>query len=454
MRRHLIEAMTPWLGYDAASVLAPGWFTMVALGAVAGAALVVRRARARGLDVRVALRALIAGYAVAIAAGIAGPILALMLEQLAAGQPVRVRWAGMTSWFGIAGGVVAMVIVVRRDGVRVAAFLDCVALPAGVTLAVARVGCFLAGCDYGTVSSAPWAMRFPAGSPAWAAHVDAGLVPASRAASLPVHPTQLYEVALGVALVAVAAAVARWRRAARMPGAEIVAVGLAYAVGRFAIEALRADLSRGVSFGLSTGQWMSAAMIAALAVVAARVARGRAVHVAGAAFVLALAAPARADDAAAPARPRAFDVSGMVASSAAINRRDDQVPQLGGFTLSGTLAVAPGLGVGIDLGVLGNDVAVHRDLILSGEYRRAVSPDVTVGGRLGIGFTTVDFADEAFASVLASGARAGVTVQWWFQDQWALAVWPFTLDLTGHPEIGGTIATYQFRVGVSFGRRP
>ncbi len=40
-----------------------------------------------------------------------------------------------------------------------------------------------------------------------------------------------------------------------------------YAVGRFAIEFLRGDQDRGLALGLSTAQWVSVAIVAALAAV-------------------------------------------------------------------------------------------------------------------------------------------------------------------------------------------
>ena len=37
-------------------------------------------------------------------------------------------------------------------------------------LALIRTGCFLAGCDHGKITGVAWAVRFPAGSPAWRDH--------------------------------------------------------------------------------------------------------------------------------------------------------------------------------------------------------------------------------------------------------------------------------------------
>jgi phosphatidylglycerol:prolipoprotein diacylglycerol transferase len=67
------------------------------------------------------------------------------------------------------------------------------ALAAGIVLM--RVGCFLNGCCFGRVTSLPWGVTFPTGSPAWAQQLITGqtgllgFVGGVR----PVHPTQLYE---------------------------------------------------------------------------------------------------------------------------------------------------------------------------------------------------------------------------------------------------------------------
>jgi phosphatidylglycerol---prolipoprotein diacylglyceryl transferase len=87
--------------------------------------------------------------------------------------------------------------------------------------AIGRVGCFLVGDDYGIPSNLPWAVAFPLGLPP---------------TSVPVHPTQLYEMA---ALLAIAGVLLRWRRDHR-PDRFVLGTYLA-ATGsvRFAIEFLR-----------------------------------------------------------------------------------------------------------------------------------------------------------------------------------------------------------------------
>src|SRR5207302_4219091 len=132
------------------------------------------------------------------------PMLIDAIQQKVATDHVHLRWAGMTSFWGYLAGAAAIAIVCRDHRLSLARLGDLAAAPIGMSLALARIGCFLAGCDYGKVTSVPWAVRFPAGSPAWRDQVAAGLLPADRPESLPVHPTQLYESLLGVAMMVLA----------------------------------------------------------------------------------------------------------------------------------------------------------------------------------------------------------------------------------------------------------
>jgi phosphatidylglycerol:prolipoprotein diacylglycerol transferase len=104
--------------------------------------------------------------------------------------------------------------------------------------AVARVGCFLNGDDFGIVSSVPWAVQFAPGTEAYAAHLDRGLIEAGASLSLPVHPTQLYHSAAGVLLFVL---LTRWQ--GTWPGSRLVLAMAGYGALRFTIEWFRGDVS-------------------------------------------------------------------------------------------------------------------------------------------------------------------------------------------------------------------
>jgi phosphatidylglycerol---prolipoprotein diacylglyceryl transferase len=155
------------------------------------------------------------------------------------GSPVSSEVLAYGGLVGLAGGYV---LAARARRVPVAAALDALAAPAGVVVLVARLGCFAAGCCFGAVSEVPWAVRFANDSPAFHRHVEASLARAGDAASLPVHPTQLYEAGLGLIVALVALGV---RRQGLRPGSAFAAAAALYAVGRAVIDLARADPGRG-----------------------------------------------------------------------------------------------------------------------------------------------------------------------------------------------------------------
>jgi phosphatidylglycerol:prolipoprotein diacylglycerol transferase len=102
---------------------------------------------------------------------------------------------GGMSWFGgLLGGVAAGIWMLRRRAVPLMAGLSAASPGLALGHAVGRIGCFLVGDDYGRPSNLPWAVAFPEGLPP---------------TEIPVHPTQLYEMA---ALFPVAWLLIRWRQ--------------------------------------------------------------------------------------------------------------------------------------------------------------------------------------------------------------------------------------------------
>jgi hypothetical protein len=326
-----------------------------------------------------------------------------------------------------------------------------VAAPLGLAVAVTRLGCFVGGCDFGKVTSAPWALRFPRGSSAWHDHVHGGLLPAWRDASLPVHPTQLYEAGLGVILAGTALAVGRTDWARRNHGRVFLVVLAGYALGRLLIENLRGDAGRGLFGPVSSGQIFAVLLLAGTLVLLWR-GRQLAAAAIAAALVVALPAGARAEESARP--PMSFEADLTLTSAMAINRRADQVPLLGGVSIGGAVVIAPRLAFGLELDSLGNSVATHTAGLLTVSVRWPVTPAITMAGKLGVGLTEVDFREPAFGDELASGFRAGLDVDVMLTDRIALVVRPITFDLTSSPDLGGPIVTYQFRVGVGYRIRP
>ena len=112
---------------------------------------------------------------------------------------------------------------------------------------IGRLGCLMAGDDYGRPTSLPWAITFT--------DPDAARV-GGAPLNVPLHPVQLYEsiVCLGIFFFLL------WlRRRKRFDGEIILAYALTYAVARFLIEFFRGDADRGfvLSGLLSTSQFIA-----------------------------------------------------------------------------------------------------------------------------------------------------------------------------------------------------
>lgn len=250
-----------WLGrHGMPAWLVPEYFQLTAIAAILASAITLwlsSRDRTTATHTRSALAC---AYLGALVGGYLFEALLAVPAAVASGSWRAVLHSGRASYGGLIFGACAAGLYLWRARQPLAPFLDRIAVGAGVGFALVRVGCFVAGCDYGVPSSLPWAVRFPSGSLAALDHARRGFIPLG-AASLPVHPTQIYESALGVlGAVAAAACLARGRR----DGAAFTTFVTLYAVGRFAIEFLRGDPHRGHVLGLSTAQWISVALVVAV----------------------------------------------------------------------------------------------------------------------------------------------------------------------------------------------
>jgi prolipoprotein diacylglyceryltransferase len=238
---------------------------------VIGSLIALRLAKRDGASVVHTARAIACAYLAALAGGYLFEALRALPAALAAGSWRPVTHAGRAAYGGLLAAIGAAAAYLKLSGEPVAPFFDRVAIGAGLTFALVRTGCFLAGCDYGMPTAGLWGVRFPPGSLAAINHLRRGFVPPG-APSLPVHPTQLYEAALGLgAGLAAAVPIARGKR----DGSAFATFLSIYAAGRFAIELLRGDRDRGAALGLSTAQWVSVAIAIALGLALARRARRR-----------------------------------------------------------------------------------------------------------------------------------------------------------------------------------
>ena len=239
----------------------PDYWMLAAIATIVGSLIALRLAERDGAGRRHTSYAIACAYVAALAGGYLFEAARALPAALAAGSWRPLLHPGRAAYGGLLAAILAATGYLISAGQPIAPFFDRVAVGSGLTFALVRTGCFLAGCDYGQPTASVWGVRFPRGSLAAIDHARRHWIPAG-APSLPVHPTQVYEAALGLLAGALAAIpLARGRR----DGSAFTVFLATYAVGRFAIELLRGDQDRGHAFGLSTAQWVSVGLLLALA---------------------------------------------------------------------------------------------------------------------------------------------------------------------------------------------
>ncbi|MCB1785974.1 MAG: prolipoprotein diacylglyceryl transferase [Chromatiaceae bacterium] len=178
-------------------------------------------------------------------------------------QILRIWEGGMSFHGGLLGVLLAVALYARRIGRRFFSLTDFIAPLVPLGLFTGRLGNFINGELWGAPSDVPWAMQVPCVSHPGLCWDKLALAPGSLL-SPPLHPTQLYEVALeGIALFAIL-----WWFSAR-PRPTMAVSGLfliGYGLFRFLVEFVRMpDAHLGyLAFGWVTmGQLLSAPMLLA-----------------------------------------------------------------------------------------------------------------------------------------------------------------------------------------------
>jgi phosphatidylglycerol:prolipoprotein diacylglycerol transferase len=170
---------------------------------------------------------------------------------------------GFVFWGGLFGGVAGGVLAAKLRGGGLARIFDVAGIGIAAGYAVGRTGCWAVGDDYGRPWNSALAVKFPQGAPPSTARnleqqfgidVPAGISPDTV---LAVHPTQLYETALGLVMFFIL-----WRLRDHKH-AEGWLFGLYLILGgleRFAVEFVRAKDDR-ILGPLTVAQAISLALI-------------------------------------------------------------------------------------------------------------------------------------------------------------------------------------------------
>jgi phosphatidylglycerol:prolipoprotein diacylglycerol transferase len=211
----------------------PGLVWSVAV--LAALAYAVRSARRSGLDPR----SMYWAVTCAVLGGFFGGHLLDLFVHGWQGGPLAIFqfWSGGKSHYGgLIGGGIAGGLFFHYRKLPVLAYADA-AMPAlALGYSVGRLGCFLNGDDYGTLTNLPWSVVYPPGTEAYADHLVRGWIAGGAAWSLPIHPVQLYASLQGLCFFVL---LANWHP--KRPGMRLCTYILGYGVVRFFMEWVRGD---------------------------------------------------------------------------------------------------------------------------------------------------------------------------------------------------------------------
>jgi len=171
-----------------------------------------------------------------------------------ADQPVTEMLAvwkgGLVFYGGLIGASLACILYVRLKKLPLWRVADILAPSIALGYVFGRIGCLLNGCCYGRACDFPWAIRFPEGNP---------LSPPTY----PVHPTEIYDSLLNLALYAFLA----WLFRRRKFDGQVFAVYLVgYAVLRSFVEMFRGDYPQHQHY---LGGWATPAHLVSMLILAA-----------------------------------------------------------------------------------------------------------------------------------------------------------------------------------------
>lgn len=164
-------------------------------------------------------------------------------------QTRSLAWPGQSIVGGLLGGLIGVEIAKQLTG-QTRSTGDAMVLPIAIGLAIGRVGCFLAGLHddtYGLPTALPWGVDFGDG--------------------MPRHPTQLYEIAVVLAL-----GVSLHRMRFATPGLAFKLFLASYLLWRFGVEFLK-PVPVAWPLGLSGIQWTCLAALAVYLPLTLRAAR-------------------------------------------------------------------------------------------------------------------------------------------------------------------------------------
>ena len=148
-------------------------------------------------------------------------------KEFFAAEPIwevfMIQRGGLVYYGGLLGATLASVAWLLHQGIPLWKAADALAPSIALGHIFGRIGCLMNGCCYGSPTHLPWAIHFP---------------PHHATGGAGVHPTQIYESILNLALFA---GLAGWHRHRKFEGQIFAAYLILYAALRFAVENFRGD---------------------------------------------------------------------------------------------------------------------------------------------------------------------------------------------------------------------
>src|SRR6476660_3690472 len=204
------------------------------------------RARTRNLD---PTRVMDLGIWIIISALVGEKLLLLLVDfgrySTNPGELLDLFRSGGVFYGGLIAAVVVALWYLRRHRMPMWTVTDVFAPGIALGHVIGRMGCFFAGCCFGSPTDVPWAITFR--NPYTAENVGTPL-------NVPLHPTQLYEA--GAELLILGLLLATEKRGRPFPGRTFSAYMFLYGISRFIIEFYRGD-PRGSILMFSTSQFLS-----------------------------------------------------------------------------------------------------------------------------------------------------------------------------------------------------
>lgn len=237
--------MLPYLHIAGFSL--PTYGLLVATAVACSVWLAIARAPRYGIDTPFAIRVTAYTVLTAVIGCRLGDV--AIHPALYRNSPEALLHGGGTFLFGFLAATLVVTAFGVRSGTSAWTMGDCGAPAFALGIAIGRLGCFAAGCDFGKPSHLPWSVTFRNPAAALLGGVPLGI---------PLHPSQLYESLYEFSLFALLMYLSRKPHS---PGRIIWTFAAFYSAGRFFLEFLRGDLDRGFWGPLSTSQWLSAFLI-------------------------------------------------------------------------------------------------------------------------------------------------------------------------------------------------